>query len=148
MTERRRAALVVACSIALGLFSRKVRLGFFLWDKSLGDALRTPQRDALLGLQRHPPLHDRSPTSSGSSTSATASRCRAAGSSGLWTGSNTVVGYRALMMLCNSSTARRVRSSRSVTRAANAWSNVGQSDSFICVKCLPCVSHEPVGVRQ
>src|SRR5689334_16387722 len=36
---RPRAALLVVGAIALGLFSRKVPLGFFLWDKSLGDAL-------------------------------------------------------------------------------------------------------------
>lgn len=37
--RRSRGALVVLGAIALGLFSRKLPLGFFLWDKSLGDAL-------------------------------------------------------------------------------------------------------------
>jgi hypothetical protein len=36
---RLHAALIVVLAIALGLFSRKVSLGFVLWDKSLGDAL-------------------------------------------------------------------------------------------------------------
>lgn len=37
--RRSHAALIVVVAIALGLFSRKVPLGFVLWDKSLGDAL-------------------------------------------------------------------------------------------------------------
>lgn len=36
---RGQAALVALGAIALGVVSRKVRLGFFVWDKSLGDAL-------------------------------------------------------------------------------------------------------------
>ena len=39
MVSRRRAALLIVASIALGLFSRKTPIGFSLWDKSLGDAL-------------------------------------------------------------------------------------------------------------
>lgn len=39
MLTRSRAVLLAGAAIALGLFSRKVPLGFFLWDKSLGDAL-------------------------------------------------------------------------------------------------------------
>lgn len=36
---RRRSLTIIAASIAIGLVSRKVPLGFVLWDKSLGDAL-------------------------------------------------------------------------------------------------------------
>jgi hypothetical protein len=35
----KRVALLLALTVALGLASRKVRLGFDLWDKSLGDVL-------------------------------------------------------------------------------------------------------------
>ena len=38
---RRLAALCIVLTIALGIASRKVPLGVFVWDKSLGDALYT-----------------------------------------------------------------------------------------------------------
>lgn len=38
---RRLAALCIVLTIALGVASRKVHLGVFVWDKSLGDALYT-----------------------------------------------------------------------------------------------------------
>jgi hypothetical protein len=37
--RRIHAAVAVGATIALGIASRKVHTGFFLWDKSLGDAL-------------------------------------------------------------------------------------------------------------
>lgn len=52
MTTRPKAALVVVSTIALGLFSRKVPLGFFLWDKSLGDALYAVMIFGLVALVR------------------------------------------------------------------------------------------------
>jgi hypothetical protein len=39
--KRQHAAAAVACTIALGLASRRCPIGVHLWDKSLGDALYT-----------------------------------------------------------------------------------------------------------
>src|SRR5262249_10279284 len=39
--QRRSAIVGLALVIALGVLSRKVHLGLFVWDKSLGDALYT-----------------------------------------------------------------------------------------------------------
>lgn len=39
--ERSHALVCVALTIALGIASRKLHLGFMLWDKSLGDVLYT-----------------------------------------------------------------------------------------------------------
>jgi hypothetical protein len=39
--KRSHALICVALTIALGIASRKVHLGFMLWDKSLGDVLYT-----------------------------------------------------------------------------------------------------------
>lgn len=37
--KRTHAAIGAACTVALGLVSRRVHLGVHLWDKALGDAL-------------------------------------------------------------------------------------------------------------
>ena len=39
--KRSQAAIALGLTIALGIASRKVPLGIFVWDKSLGDALYT-----------------------------------------------------------------------------------------------------------
>jgi hypothetical protein len=49
---RARAAIFVAMTIALGIASRRFRIGFFLWDKSLGDALYTVMIYFFLALWR------------------------------------------------------------------------------------------------
>ena len=38
-TRRRGAALALAATVALGVASRKLHLGYWLWDKALGDVL-------------------------------------------------------------------------------------------------------------
>jgi hypothetical protein len=56
--RRAHAAIAVAITIAVGMASRKIPIGFFLWDKSLGDALYTVMIYFFIAIAK-PALHPR-----------------------------------------------------------------------------------------